>query len=117
MSPITHFLASWLIAVKTTDNPRDTALVTLAGVAPDLDGLGLVADIALKHQEAFLYQQYHHWLAHGLFGALLCSGLFACLGRRRVAVFFLSLLTFHLHLLCDLVGSRGPTPNDMWPIY
>ena len=23
---------------------------------------------------------------------------------------------FHLHLLCDLVGSRGPSVGDLWPI-
>jgi hypothetical protein len=38
MSPLTHLLASWIVAAKTTDNPRDRRLVTLAGVAPDLDG-------------------------------------------------------------------------------
>ena len=36
MAPITHFLASWIIAAKTTDNPRDCRLVTLAGILPDL---------------------------------------------------------------------------------
>ncbi len=46
MSPLTHLLASWIIAVKTTDNLRDRRLVTLAGVAPDLDGLGIIIDIA-----------------------------------------------------------------------
>jgi hypothetical protein len=42
MSPITHLLASWIVAAKTTDNLRDRRLVTLAGVAPDLDGLGII---------------------------------------------------------------------------
>jgi hypothetical protein len=28
----------------------------------------------------------------------------------------LCLLTFHLHLLCDLIGSRGPDLGDFWPI-
>lgn len=28
----------------------------------------------------------------------------------------LCLVTFHLHLLCDLLGSRGPTVADLWPI-
>jgi hypothetical protein len=37
--------------------------------------------------------------------------------RRRWRVFALSLLTFHLHLFCDLLGSRGPGPTDYWPIY
>ena len=46
MSPETHLLASWIIAAKTTDNPRDCRLVTLAGILPDLDGLGLIVDLA-----------------------------------------------------------------------
>jgi hypothetical protein len=29
----------------------------------------------------------------------------------------LSLVTFHLHLLCDLAGFRGPSPEDLWPIF
>jgi inner membrane protein len=45
MSPTTHLLASWIVAAKTTDNPRDCALITWAGVLPDLDGLGMVLDI------------------------------------------------------------------------
>jgi len=31
-----------------------------------------------------------------------------------VAMVFLS---FHLHLLCDLAGSAGGTPGDIWPIH
>ena len=42
MSPATHFFVSWVIAAKTTDNPRDCRLVTLAGILPDVDGLGLI---------------------------------------------------------------------------
>ena len=44
MSPITHFLGSWLVASVVTDNPRDRKLVTLAGVLPDADGPGLIAE-------------------------------------------------------------------------
>ena len=29
---------------------------------------------------------------------------------------FCCLITFHLHLLCDLLGSRGPSLADLWPI-
>ena len=64
MSPITHLLASWIIAAKTTNNPRDCRLVTLAGVLPDADGLGLVVDMfnnVVHHTEDFhYYQEYHH---------------------------------------------------------
>jgi len=38
MSPETHLLASWIVAAKTTDNPRDCRLVTLAGILPNGDG-------------------------------------------------------------------------------
>ncbi len=72
MSPLTHLLASWIIAAKTTDNPRDCRLVTLAGILPDADGLGLVVDMAnnqLRHTDTyFYYPEYHHWLMHGAFG-------------------------------------------------
>ncbi len=41
MNPEVHLFASWVIGAKTTDNPRDCRLVALAGILPDLDGLGL----------------------------------------------------------------------------
>ena len=58
MSPLTHLLASWIIAAKTTDNLRDQRLVTLAGVAPDIDGLGLIPDLLTGKSN--YYQEYHH---------------------------------------------------------
>jgi inner membrane protein len=120
MSPLTHLLASWIVAAKTTDNLRDRRLVTLAGVAPDLDGLGIFADYAngaYTSGKFYYYPQYHHMLAHGLPAAIVCSTFMAMLARQHWRVFWLSFLTFHLHLLCDLVGSRGPDKNDLWPIY
>jgi inner membrane protein len=56
-------------------------------------------------------------LTHGLLGAVVICGISTCIARRRLRVLFLSLLTFHLHLLCDYVGSRGPEVNDKWPIF
>lgn len=119
MSPSNHFLASWLVASVTTENPRDRKLVTLAGVLPDADGLGLLVDLvgeASGHGGFNFYQKYHHYLLHGWPGAILVSGLLAFFGRQKFRVFLFSLLTFHLHLLCDLVGSRGPDAQDLWPI-
>jgi len=121
VSPITHFLGSWLIACATTNNSRDRKLVTVAGILPDLDGLGLVLDVARSlstgQENTFhYYQQYHHYLSHGWPGALVATGFLVCFGRERWRVALLCLLTFHLHLVCDLLGSRGPTPGDLWPI-
>ncbi len=120
MSPETHLLASWIIAAKTTDNPRDCRLVTLAGILPDLDGAGILVDWtrqAMDLSNPYFYLTYHHWLLHGLFGGLLISGVLAAFARQRGRVFVLAFLVFHLHLLCDLVGSRGPDRTDIWPIF
>ncbi|MDB6056734.1 MAG: metal-dependent hydrolase [Verrucomicrobiales bacterium] len=120
MAPLTHLLASWVVAVHTTDNPRDTRLVALAGIAPDLDGVGLLVDLtnqALGRPETDYYHLYHHWYGHGLLAALIASVLLAAFAKQRLRVFALSFAMFHLHLLCDLAGSRGPGLKDLWPIY
>jgi inner membrane protein len=121
MSPLTHLVGSWLVAVATTDNPRDRKLVTWAGVVPDADGLGIIPDIldswiSGKECTFYYYQTYHHLLTHGWPAAVVVSILFALYAQNRQRVLLLCLLTFHLHLLCDLIGSRGPTPGDLWPI-
>ena len=120
MAPFTHLLASWIIAAKATDNPRDARLVTLAGVLPDLDGLGLIVDMATASaggKGTHLYEKYHHYLLHGAAGGVALAVVLTLLAHRRWRVALLSLLVFHLHLLCDLVGSRGPSPEDLWPIF
>lgn len=120
MSPITHLLASWVVAAKTTDNVRDRRLVTLAGVLPDVDGLGVFVDMMTRsgnHAGTQLYPQYHHYLLHGIAGGLLISVGLCLFARKRLRVLLLGLCVFHLHLFCDLVGSRGPSLDDLWPIY
>lgn len=104
MNPIVHAELSWLGAQKLIDR-RDRILVTLGGVLPDLDGLTL-----LGGQD--LYGKWHHVLTHGVFSAVAISTALALMAKRKGAVFFLALAAFHLHLLCDLLGS-GPG----WPIY
>jgi len=121
MSPLTHLVGSWLVAVATTDNPRDRKLVTWAGVLPDADGLGVIPDvvgslISGKECTFYYYQTYHHLLMHGWPAAIVVSILFALYAQQRRQVLLLCLLTFHLHLLCDLIGSRGPDAGDLWPI-
>ena len=120
MSPETHLFASWLIAAKTTRNLRDCRLVALAGILPDADGLGLVVDWITNARggvQTALYPEYHHFLLHGAFGAMLIAATMAAFAQDRWRVAWLALITFHLHLVCDLVGSRGPSPQDLWPIF
>jgi hypothetical protein len=88
---------------------------------PDIDGLGIFVDVGRslltgKEPTFQYYQQYHHYLLHGWPGALLVTGLLLCFARERWRVALLCIITFHLHLVCDLIGSRGPTSGDLWPI-
>lgn len=121
MSPLTHFVGSWLVGAVVTDNPRDRRLVTLAGVLPDADGLGILVDwtkalMTGKATTYAYYQHYHHLLLHGWPAAILIAAILAAGGKSRMRVALGCLVTFHLHLLCDLIGSRGPAPTDLWPI-
>src|SRR5205807_8018193 len=78
------------------------------------------------------FSQYHHSL-HTLAFALICT-LAAYIIAGPMANFsfgpsikgrplpthpwltaFLVFISFHLHLLCDLIGARGPD-GDQWPI-
>lgn len=120
MSPVTHWLASWVVAAYATRNPRDVRLVTLIGVLPDADGAGLLVDLGqrlLGGAQTDWYAQYHHFWLHGLPAGLALAAIAAALARERWRVLFAALTVFHLHLLCDLVGSRGPSDVDFWPIF
>jgi hypothetical protein len=119
MSPSTHLLMSWAVADSFALTPRDRKLVTWCGLLPDLDGLGLGVDLAnalAGRPDTAYYHIYHHDLLHGLPAALAVPLLLCLIGRQRWKVFLLGVLVFHLHLLCDLAGSRGPAPTDLWPI-
>jgi hypothetical protein len=95
--PPTHLALSWLAGCRLQAR-RDRVLVAWAGLAPDLDGLTLLAGV-----EA--YGRWHHVLSHGLAAALVCTALVAVAARERVKTALLALAAFHLHLVCDLLGS------------
>lgn len=71
----------------------------------------------LGWKKTLYYEHYHHYLLHGAFGAILIAGFLVLFAQRKWRVALLSLVVFHLHLLCDFVGSRGPDPLDLWPIF
>jgi membrane-bound metal-dependent hydrolase YbcI (DUF457 family) len=117
MHPISHLLIGWTLAEGARLEKRDRMLVTLASVIPDLDGLGVIPDILTEKSRhpLDLYGEFHHVLGHNLaFGCFLAL-LAIPLARRRGLAPLLVFLTFHLHLLTDLAGSRGPD-GYQWPI-
>jgi membrane-bound metal-dependent hydrolase YbcI (DUF457 family) len=116
MSPATHFLTGWVLATAVGLNRRERAAVTVAAVIPDVDGLGMIPELLTRHSQHPLlwFSLYHHALHSLLFALVVSVGIFF-LSNRRFAPAALALLAFHLHLLEDLVGSRGPDGFD-WPI-
>jgi hypothetical protein len=109
MNPVTHLLLSWTIAEPILEARRDRALVSLAGLAPDLDGAGILVDLARGvHPSEGFYAAFHHVLAHNLTAGVVVALAAFALARRRAACAALALVAFHLHLLGDLVGSAGP---------
>jgi hypothetical protein len=118
MSPVTHGLLSWTLAqTPGIATRRDRALITIAGLAPDLDGLGIVVQWATAHTAHPLewFSEYHHRLAHNLTAAVVCALVFAAIGTRKWLVGLLVLVAFSLHLVCDVIGAKGPDGHQ-WPV-
>ena len=117
MNPITHVLVSWVVADSAGLNKRERAAVTVSGIIPDIDSFGIVAEQLTKHSENPLlwWSNYHHILGHNIgFGIVVAIGVFL-LAQQKWKTMGLALFVFHLHLLCDIVGARGPG-GYQWPI-
>ena len=121
MSPVTHLLLGWLIAESAPLARRERAVVAIAGIAPDVDGLGLLIDLVTKRtaHATDYWSEWHHVIGHNLPAAVLMAGVAAAVATggaaRRGLVAGLAGAAFVLHLVCDLAGSRGPDGHQ-YPI-
>jgi membrane-bound metal-dependent hydrolase YbcI (DUF457 family) len=117
MSPVTHFLAGWAVGHAARLRPRDRAAVALAGIAPDIDGVGVVIDIATKRSDnpTELWAAWHHIVGHGITAALVVTAVCVAVAERRALTGALAFASFHLHVLCDVIGGQGPE-GEHWPI-
>ena len=89
------------------------------GLAPDLDGLGLLVDFAVRllgMTETNYYQDYHRVYGHGLPAAIAFTALVWAFAEHRARAALAAFVSVHLHFACDLIGSRGGDPEDIWPI-
>jgi inner membrane protein len=79
--------------------------------------LGIMAEWATQNSNHPLnwWSDYHHVLGHNVGFAILASASAAIFAQRKIATLLLVFLSFHLHLLGDLVGARGPD-GYQWPI-
>jgi inner membrane protein len=116
MSPITHFLTGWVVANCARLDRKDRAIVALACVAPDVDGLGIIPELLTRNSSHPLlwFTLYHHSL-HNLAFALAVAVVAFALATQKWKTAWLALLTFHIHLFEDVLGSRGPD-GYQWPI-
>jgi inner membrane protein len=108
--PPTHALIGWGVAnLAPSLDRRSRAIVFFASVIPDLDGLTFFS--------TELYQRWHRTLCHNAVFAAVCVAAAALLAPagRRATVAALVAVNFHLHLLCDYLGSAGPD-GSIWGI-
>ena len=85
MSPVTHFLSGWVLANATNvGSRRDRALVTLSAVVPDVDGLGIIAEVLTRNASHPLrwFSRYPHSLHNLAFAVVITIVAFA-LARAR----------------------------------
>src|SRR5450755_3061474 len=101
MNPITHALVGWCLAETAPQlTNRERGAVVLAGVAPDLDGLGIVPELWTRDGSHPLlwWSTYHHVLAHNLAFACLVGVAAALIARsHRLQTAFLAVIAVHLH--------------------
>ena len=119
MHIVTHLLVGWTVAEHVTEKPRDRALIAWCSVIPDLDGIGLPIDWIGRTLgfEWGLYEQFHRVALHGLPGAILFAVLVALIADENHRAATWAFISFHLHLLGDILGSRGSNPEDIWPVH
>jgi inner membrane protein len=113
----THAMLSWILAESAPANRfdrRSRIAITVAGIAPDLDGLGAPFEV-LSHGALPWFTAYHHRIFHNGLAAVLFAVLAWAWCRRDWRVGLMALVAAHLHFVCDLLGSRGPDGHD-WPI-
>lgn len=117
MHPTSHFLTGWLVANSSELNQRERAIVTFASVIPDIDSLGIIAEVATRGSTKPLlwWSEYHHVLGHNLMFGIAYALFGFTIAAKRWRTALLSFLSFHMHLLGDVVGARGPD-GDQWPI-
>jgi len=96
LSPVAHLQYGWWFAHWGEFDRRERAAIALAGAAPDLDGLSLLAG-----NDAF--HRYHHILFHNLGAVLGVATLAGILFRRRPFAWLLTVFAFAMHPVEDYV--------------
>ncbi len=114
MNIVTHALIGWVAGRSIRRQPDEIALIAGVSLVPDIDAAGALVDV-VRGGEAEFFSAFHHKFGHCLpFCLLLVFGIFLWRKDARLSLWCAAI--FHLHLLCDLIGARGPD-GYQWPVY
>lgn len=61
------------------------------------------------------WTDYHHILCHNVGAAIVFAGIAFAFSKHRWLTTMLAILSFHTHILGDIIGARGPD-GYQWPI-
>ena len=117
MHTVTHFFVGWVVANTGDLNRRERAAVTVSGIIPDIDSAGIIAEKLTQGSDHPLlwWSEYHHVLTHNLGFGLFVAVVVFVIAKKKWLATGLAFLSFHLHLLGDVVGAMGPD-GYQWPI-
>ena len=118
MNPVEHFLIGWCIANTSSElSTRERLLITTAAVVPDVDGLGMLVELPTRNTRnpILWWTDYHHVIAHNIAAAAVVTLLAYALSQRRWLTALLACISFHSHILGDVIGARGPD-GYQWPV-
>ena len=111
-----HLLISWVLSNLNYDKKRDRIVATVSGVAPDIDGLGLVADIIVGNPAPYYYFSWHHQAGHNIFGLFFVGIVAYLICGRKILPATIAMSTYLTHIFFDLIGS-GADDGSIWPVY
>jgi inner membrane protein len=118
MNPVEHFLIGWCVASTSTElNTRERLMITAAAVIPDIDGLGMLVEIPTRDTDhpILWWTDYHHILTHNIAAAAAVTLIAFAFAKKRWLTALLACVSFHTHILGDVIGARGPD-GFQWPI-
>jgi inner membrane protein len=74
MSPVTQSFSGWVLTNCAQLNQKDRALVMLACVIPDIDGVGIIPEVLTRNSAHPLlwFTLYHHALHNLAFALVVC---------------------------------------------
>jgi len=105
---LTHIGMGWIIANLLPASRKDRWMIVLAGVLLDLDGVAILWSRSV-------YEATHRAAGHSLVFCLLLVVIVLLCADARWKTAALTAISFHLHLVLDLVGTGGLPIRYFWP--